>query len=161
MACRYKPKMFWYNVLSMFVFLSPCVLGGYLPPVPCYFIFGASSSDNGNDNDLSTTAKANLSTLRDWFSSRSHRKVLQWSHHNWYSRSPLNSSIYIISLAFMMIIYYFFLIMSEFWDFKEENFTGILYPSIVFVKPISVQKTWKYSGLIFFTLIFSHIKVAR
>lgn len=65
MACRYKPKMFWYNVLSMFVFLSPCVLGGYLPPVPCYFIFGASSSDNGNDNDLSTTAKANLSTLRD------------------------------------------------------------------------------------------------
>jgi hypothetical protein len=64
-------------------------------------------------------------------------------------------------LAFMMIIYYFFLIMSEFWDFKEENFTGILYPSIVFVKPISVQKTWKYSGLIFFTLIFSHIKVAR
>lgn len=29
------------------------------PQVPCYFIFGDSIVDNGNNNDLFTTAKAN------------------------------------------------------------------------------------------------------
>ncbi|KAB1668923.1 hypothetical protein ES319_1Z093200v1 [Gossypium barbadense] len=31
------------------------------PQVPCYFIFGDSLSDNGNNNNLSTLAKVNYS----------------------------------------------------------------------------------------------------
>lgn len=31
------------------------------PQVPCYFIFGDSLLDNGNNNELNTTAKANYS----------------------------------------------------------------------------------------------------
>lgn len=30
------------------------------PQVPCYFIFGDSLADNGNNNDLATQAKANF-----------------------------------------------------------------------------------------------------
>ncbi|XP_071933510.1 GDSL esterase/lipase At1g29670-like [Coffea arabica] len=39
------------------LFLQPFALGN--PQVPCYFIFGDSQDDNGNNNYLNTTAKAN------------------------------------------------------------------------------------------------------
>ncbi|CDO96911.1 unnamed protein product [Coffea canephora] len=43
--------------MVIFFFLQPFALGN--PQVPCYFIFGDSQDDNGNNNDLNTTAKAN------------------------------------------------------------------------------------------------------
>ncbi|CAK7323770.1 unnamed protein product [Dovyalis caffra] len=44
--------MFFYS-------FSPCVHGEHTPQVPCYFIFGSSAYDSGNNNELSTIAKAN------------------------------------------------------------------------------------------------------
>ena len=41
----------------MILSLSSWVYGK--PEVPCYFIFGDSLYDNGNNNDLDTVAKAN------------------------------------------------------------------------------------------------------
>lgn len=43
-------------MISMFVMFS--MVKGQ-PQVPCYFIFGDSIVDNGNNNNLITTAKAN------------------------------------------------------------------------------------------------------
>ncbi|KAL5789421.1 hypothetical protein ACOSQ2_004309 [Xanthoceras sorbifolium] len=45
----------WYLV----VLLSLSSLVNGVPQVPCYFIFGASLYDNGNNNALLTTARAN------------------------------------------------------------------------------------------------------
>lgn len=50
-------------VLILFIApLSSFVVGVPLgvPQVPCYFIFGDSLYDNGNNNDLVTEAKANF-----------------------------------------------------------------------------------------------------
>ncbi|XP_019190151.1 PREDICTED: GDSL esterase/lipase At1g29670-like [Ipomoea nil] len=44
------------TLLLMFLSLKPLVAE---PQVPCYFIFGDSLVDNGNNNNLSTEAKAN------------------------------------------------------------------------------------------------------
>ncbi|KAK2662683.1 hypothetical protein Ddye_001257 [Dipteronia dyeriana] len=47
----------WYLVTLLS--LSSLVNGGGVQQVPCYFIFGASLYDNGNNNALVTAAKAN------------------------------------------------------------------------------------------------------
>ncbi|CAK9154693.1 unnamed protein product [Ilex paraguariensis] len=46
------------TVLLLFLNLKPLVCGE--PQVPCYFIFGDSLVDNGNNNDLLTQARANF-----------------------------------------------------------------------------------------------------
>ncbi|KAL4366437.1 hypothetical protein GQ457_05G017920 [Hibiscus cannabinus] len=43
------------------LFVSLLFVSNAEPQVPCYFIFGDSLSDDGNNNDLSTTAKVNYS----------------------------------------------------------------------------------------------------
>ncbi|TXG53702.1 hypothetical protein EZV62_018958 [Acer yangbiense] len=47
----------WYLVTLLS--LSSLVNGGGVPQVPCYFIFGASLYDNGNNNAFVTAARAN------------------------------------------------------------------------------------------------------
>ncbi|XP_076955228.1 GDSL esterase/lipase At1g29670-like [Bidens hawaiensis] len=46
-------------IAAMMQFLAIMVIGA--PQVPCYFIFGDSLVDNGNNNNLQTQAKANYS----------------------------------------------------------------------------------------------------
>ncbi|KAK8571002.1 hypothetical protein V6N13_094099 [Hibiscus sabdariffa] len=43
------------------LFVSLLFVSNAEPQVPCYFIFGDSLSDDGNNNDLATTAKVNYS----------------------------------------------------------------------------------------------------
>ncbi|GMI81094.1 hypothetical protein like AT1G29660 [Hibiscus trionum] len=47
----------WWLLLVSFLLVSNCVNAE--PQVPCYFIFGDSLSDSGNNNNLTTTAKVN------------------------------------------------------------------------------------------------------
>lgn len=47
----------WF-AFTILLSLKPVVVEGE-PQVPCYFIFGDSLVDNGNNNNLSTAAKAN------------------------------------------------------------------------------------------------------
>ncbi|KAJ8762024.1 hypothetical protein K2173_006626 [Erythroxylum novogranatense] len=54
----YEMKQWWVVVLLM-VSLRAQHFVNAEPTVPCYFIFGDSLSDNGNNNDLNTLAKAN------------------------------------------------------------------------------------------------------
>ncbi|KAI3697736.1 hypothetical protein L6452_30833 [Arctium lappa] len=49
------------NLVSMLLVATLCSLAGGVPQVPCYFIFGDSLMDNGNNNDLVTDAKSNVS----------------------------------------------------------------------------------------------------
>ncbi|KAI6682600.1 hypothetical protein NL676_036481 [Syzygium grande] len=51
----------WRVILSVLFSISSDLRSGVLGArqVPCYFIFGNSLSDNGNNNDLETQAKAN------------------------------------------------------------------------------------------------------
>lgn len=56
MANGINPVGFLYMT---FVILSAQNLVAGKPMVPCHFIFGDSLSDNGNNNDLNTLAKAN------------------------------------------------------------------------------------------------------
>ncbi|KAL4614052.1 hypothetical protein ACB092_07G027600 [Castanea dentata] len=57
MACQMK-KILWLLLLVLLVLnLQHCVDG--TQQVPCFFIFGDSMSDNGNNNNLVTMAKAN------------------------------------------------------------------------------------------------------
>lgn len=49
-------KVFW--VVSATVFAAATV--GYAQQVPCYFIFGDSVFDSGNNNNLQTKAKVNF-----------------------------------------------------------------------------------------------------
>ncbi|OIT37872.1 PREDICTED: GDSL esterase/lipase At1g29670-like [Nicotiana attenuata] len=50
----------WFTLTITFLVLNlKTVLVQGAPQVPCYFIFGDSLLDNGNNNDLDTTAKAN------------------------------------------------------------------------------------------------------
>ncbi|KAJ8770884.1 hypothetical protein K2173_021799 [Erythroxylum novogranatense] len=51
-----QTRLFYVLVLS----LSFCVASYGKPPVPCYFVFGASYYDNGNNNGLVTTARSNF-----------------------------------------------------------------------------------------------------
>lgn len=48
---------FYVTILFTTLFLVNLVEGA--PQVPCYFIFGDSLLDNGNNNDLDTAARAN------------------------------------------------------------------------------------------------------
>ncbi|XP_057471149.1 GDSL esterase/lipase At1g29670-like [Actinidia eriantha] len=57
MACNVKTWFALVATLSLLVNLMPLVFGE--PQVSCFFIFGDSLVDNGNNNDLDTTAKAN------------------------------------------------------------------------------------------------------
>ncbi|XP_030456302.2 GDSL esterase/lipase At5g45670-like [Syzygium oleosum] len=58
-AFRYNTA--WRVILSVLFLISSDLRSGVLGArqVPCYFIFGDSLSDNGNNNDLKTQAKAN------------------------------------------------------------------------------------------------------
>ncbi|KAK8642028.1 hypothetical protein V6N13_011390 [Hibiscus sabdariffa] len=49
----------WCGVLGVVVVLSLCLRVRGAPQVPCYFIFGDSLVDNGNNNQLSSLARAN------------------------------------------------------------------------------------------------------
>ncbi|XP_030444843.1 GDSL esterase/lipase At1g29660-like [Syzygium oleosum] len=53
--------MAWRAILSVLFLISSNFEGGAVgaPQVPCYFIFGDSLADNGNNNNLETDAKAN------------------------------------------------------------------------------------------------------
>lgn len=53
--------MAWRVILSVLFLISSNFEGGAVgaPQVPCYFIFGDSLADNGNNNNLETDAKAN------------------------------------------------------------------------------------------------------
>lgn len=57
MLCEIQP---WWVVFALLVFnlVQPFWVHGDLQ-VPCFFIFGDSLVDNGNNNDLSTLAKSN------------------------------------------------------------------------------------------------------
>ncbi|XP_009757859.1 GDSL esterase/lipase At5g45670-like [Nicotiana sylvestris] len=49
----------WFTIAITFLVLNLKTLVEGAPQVPCYFIFGDSLLDNGNNNDLDTAAKAN------------------------------------------------------------------------------------------------------
>ena len=51
-----KQRVFLPVVGVVILFLQPFALGN--PQVPCYFIFGDSQDDTGNNNYLHTTSKA-------------------------------------------------------------------------------------------------------
>ena len=73
-------KIWWSVFLTLL--LSDCqheVDGA--PQVPCYFIFGDSLSDSGNNNLLVTKAKANFKPYGIDFPPRPYRKVYQWSNN--------------------------------------------------------------------------------
>lgn len=47
-------------LVAMFVaYIQTCCVNGSEPQVPCFFIFGDSLADNGNNNLLPTLAKVN------------------------------------------------------------------------------------------------------
>ena len=48
----------WYGVFGVVLVLSLCFGVRGAPQVPCYFIFGDSLVDNGNNNQLSSLARA-------------------------------------------------------------------------------------------------------
>ncbi|KAL9386245.1 hypothetical protein Peur_019369 [Populus x canadensis] len=56
-----EPKLLWWIFFTIPLLISSnlqsCAYGE--PQVPCYFVFGDSLFDNGNNNNLSTLAKAN------------------------------------------------------------------------------------------------------
>nr|TKR98772.1 GDSL esterase/lipase [Populus alba] len=55
-----EPKLLWWIFFTIPLLISNmqnCAYGE--PQVPCYFVFGDSLFDNGNNNNLSTLAKAN------------------------------------------------------------------------------------------------------
>lgn len=57
MVCEIK---LWWGVFLLLVF--SCIQENWVhgdPQVPCFFIFGDSMADNGNNNDLKTSAKVN------------------------------------------------------------------------------------------------------
>lgn len=58
MACNQHKVWRVAFLLSLLSILQICARGD--PQVPCYFILGDSLSDNGNNNGLSTKAKANF-----------------------------------------------------------------------------------------------------
>lgn len=49
----------WAAILALITFSFLNQLDG-APIVPCYFVFGDSINDNGNNNNISTPAKANF-----------------------------------------------------------------------------------------------------
>ncbi|KAJ4718999.1 GDSL esterase/lipase [Melia azedarach] len=53
-----RPKLQYVIILLFILNLSPLIIG--VEQVPCYFIFGASLYDNGNNNFLFTLARANF-----------------------------------------------------------------------------------------------------
>ncbi|KAJ0081435.1 hypothetical protein Patl1_10328 [Pistacia atlantica] len=57
MACDIKIGWAFVNILMLISTMQQCVLG--LSQVPCFFIFGDSLSDSGNNNLLATLTKAN------------------------------------------------------------------------------------------------------
>ena len=57
MACQMKKKLLLLLLVLLVSNLQHCVNG--TQQVPCFFIFGDSVSDNGNNNNLVTKAKAN------------------------------------------------------------------------------------------------------
>ncbi|XP_050262984.1 GDSL esterase/lipase At4g30140-like isoform X2 [Quercus robur] len=57
MACQMKKKLLLLLLVLLVSNLQPCVNG--TQQVPCFFIFGDLLSDNGNNNNLVTKAKAN------------------------------------------------------------------------------------------------------
>ena len=57
MACQMKKKLLLLLLVLLVSNLQHCVNG--TQQVPCFFIFGDSLSDNGNNNNLVTKAKAN------------------------------------------------------------------------------------------------------
>ncbi|XP_031117565.1 GDSL esterase/lipase At1g29670-like [Ipomoea triloba] len=59
MASRVKVWFAIATLLVMLLSLKPQLAEGEQPQVPCYFIFGDSLVDNGNNNNLATEAKAN------------------------------------------------------------------------------------------------------
>jgi len=58
MACETKTWIVLHLLLLATCYMQNCVQG-QSSEVPCLFIFGDSFSDNGKNNDLPTTAKAN------------------------------------------------------------------------------------------------------
>lgn len=57
MACKIKT---WYAILVLLELVSQLQDCAHAAPqVPCFFIFGDSLADNGNNNNLATVAKAN------------------------------------------------------------------------------------------------------
>ncbi|KAK3007488.1 hypothetical protein RJ639_014610, partial [Escallonia herrerae] len=56
MACRVEP---WFLLFAMLCALDLHVDVDGEPQVPCYFIFGDSLADNGNNNPLPSFAKSN------------------------------------------------------------------------------------------------------
>ncbi|KAK8506389.1 hypothetical protein V6N13_016407 [Hibiscus sabdariffa] len=57
-----EPKLKPLELVAISVVLALCCLpskASAKPQVPCYFVFGDSLSDNGNNNDLATLAKVN------------------------------------------------------------------------------------------------------
>lgn len=60
MACESKTWLILHLLLLAACYMQHCVHGQtQTSQVPCLFIFGDSLSDNGNNNNLSTSAKAN------------------------------------------------------------------------------------------------------
>lgn len=55
----YKVKVWPMALLMMLLSLKVLILISAEPQVPCYFIFGDSLVDNGNNNLLETEAKVN------------------------------------------------------------------------------------------------------
>ncbi|XP_045804723.1 GDSL esterase/lipase At1g29670-like [Trifolium pratense] len=58
MACDTKTWLVLHVVLLVTCYMQHCI-NGQTPQVPCIFVFGDSLSDNGNNNNLLTNAKAN------------------------------------------------------------------------------------------------------
>lgn len=57
MACVAK---LWFFVSLIIFALEFQILVDAEPQVPCYFVFGDSLADNGNNNQLKTSAKVNF-----------------------------------------------------------------------------------------------------
>ncbi|KAK8490393.1 hypothetical protein V6N11_083539 [Hibiscus sabdariffa] len=61
LASKFQAQPWWLLLVSSLLVSNIHPRANAEPQVPCYFIFGDSLSDSGNNNDLATTAKVNYS----------------------------------------------------------------------------------------------------
>lgn len=78
-----KDTQKWLTVITVLVvsLSQSCVLGA--PQVPCFFIFGDSLADNGNNNLLGTLAKVNYAPYGIDYPGGvpTYRKIFQWQNY--------------------------------------------------------------------------------
>ena len=118
MACQMKKKLLLLLLVLLVSNLQHCVNG--TQQVPCFFIFGDSLSDNGNNNNLVTKAKANYQPYGIDFPGDPPEGLLMVA-----ILSISLVSIYLFFFFFFFIIIIKFILVTVFIIFPFEPFWSI------------------------------------